>query len=140
MRRTILWLVCILVKFHSLVIGCDYASLESDADGFNRLIWSSENKTIGIDTIKESLNFLEDANELDNRYRIHDFLALYQSIEKIEDEAFRNFAKNCSRIYNDSGANETTKVAVYLLLSKVHEKFRHELSIYQNIKQLKKKH
>ena len=126
MFRKILIISSTAILFNLPALGCDQNLLASEAESLNTKIWASVDVT--EDIIKERLFFLRDEKEVDSRYsedknfEIFSGNLIKEKYDQIKPNTFLVFTKHCIDLYNKI-SDPSAKMAIYILLEKVQEKF-----------------
>ncbi|AIK95576.1 hypothetical protein [Candidatus Odyssella acanthamoebae] len=138
MRKILLSLLIMASHLPSKAYECTNKVLESEANAYVSKIWSKV--SLQEEQIKESLTFLHKSPSSQNKYEEYldtkRFKDLYEDIKGMQKPELEDFAKSCRKIYKKE--ESINRIAVFMLLQKIADKYNLILEKNKSLKPSKK--
>jgi hypothetical protein len=115
--------------------------LDCDAEAMNTRLWQGQGLEITEKQIRKSLNFIDNEDEIRQRYKHDNFQESQKRYRCIENNGFILFSMICQRIYEKSD-NEIDQIAINIFFQQVAKKYAHyyilQIEIRNNYGEVKK--
>lgn len=127
----------VLIMTQTAAMSCRYNILNLEVENYSNKIWIGQK--ISKKMIAEGLNFVDDVKTVDERFRKNSFNEYCEKIKNTyENENLKKFINKSEAIYQKD-PKEERKVALFMLVENVTEKFAEAFKRLERKKELEKK-